>query len=128
MGETIFDSDRVRQHMRRVLSVGDKYYDCDEIRDYLREGGQLVDVRTPEEFAQGSLPGAINMPLQYLTLSCNSLSREKPVLIYCGTSKCSGIAKNVLDCVGFEKVINIGSYLQFRDCAQDAASLNSLPA
>lgn len=125
MNETIFASARVRQHLRRTLNVSDRFYGFDEIRELVSDGAQLVDVRTPAEFAEGALPGAVNMPLQYLTVSSNQLNRSKPVLLYCGSGKQGGTAKMVLDCIGFENVINIGSYLQFRDCAED---LHAVPA
>lgn len=125
MNETIFASARVRQHLRRTLNVSDRFFGFDEIRELVREGAQLVDVRTPAEFAEGALPGAVNMPLQYVTVSSSQLNRSKPVLLYCGSGKRSGTAKMVLDCIGFENVVNIGSYLQFRDSTQD---LQAVPA
>ena len=99
--------------------MNDRYYGFEEIREMIHEGAQLVDVRTPNEFAGGALPAAVNMPLQYVTVSSSSLKRDKPVLIYSGSGKRSATAKMVLDCIGFENVINIGSYLQYRDCLID---------
>ena len=103
--------------------MSDRYYGFEEISELIREGAQLVDVRTPDEFAGGALPGAVNMPLQYVTVSSASLKRDKPVLLYSGTGKRSATAKMVLDCIGFENVINIGSYLQFRDCPVDSEAV-----
>lgn len=117
MNQSTYESEQVRKRFREILKVENSFYKCEQVQDKLRAGAQLVDVRTPEEYSRGALAGAINLPLQYVTLGSNSLSRQKTVLLYCGSGKRSGIAKTVLDSIGFEDVINIGSYAQFKDCA-----------
>lgn len=52
-------------------------------RDPLPEGGVLLDVRTPEEFEQGSVPGAINIPLEELRERCTELPEGAPVRVFC---------------------------------------------
>ena len=53
----------------------------------------FVDARTPEEFAQGHIPGAVNIPAEALFSGLESalasLPREKRLLIYCGNLACS---------------------------------------
>ena len=43
----------------------------------------LLDVRTKEEFKLGSIPGAINIPVDELRLRYNDIPIDKPVYIYC---------------------------------------------
>lgn len=44
---------------------------------------QVVDVRTPYEFQQGALPGAINIPLRRLEATLPSLATDKPIIFVC---------------------------------------------
>ena len=44
----------------------------------------IVDVRSPEEFAQGHVEGAINIPLDALALRASELPRDAPVVTVCG--------------------------------------------
>lgn len=43
----------------------------------------ILDVRTPEEFAQGHLDGALNIPVDSLEARLNELPAHRPLLIYC---------------------------------------------
>jgi len=61
----------------------------------------ILDVRNPPEFAAGAIPGAVSLPLEELELRLNKLSKDKPVLIYCGTGARAEMAFNVLKKAGF---------------------------
>src|SRR5262249_42755311 len=43
----------------------------------------LVDVREPEEFVNGHVPGAINLPQADLATRLNEVPRDRPVLVIC---------------------------------------------
>ncbi len=91
-------------------------YNCRFIKETINEGGQLIDVRTPVEFNQSSLNGAVNMPVESFQYLMESIDKSKPVLLYCRTGARSGMVKNYLDQLGFEQVHNIGGISQFSDC------------
>ncbi|MFK3791841.1 ArsR/SmtB family transcription factor [Pseudomonas piscis] len=60
-----------------------------ELHQRLQEGGMtLLDVRSPEEFAQGHLPGAINIPLDELELRLAELPSEQELVAYCRGPYC----------------------------------------
>ena len=42
----------------------------------------LVDVRSPEEFAAGHMPGAINIPVTELEAHTEQLPKDQPVVVY----------------------------------------------
>jgi DMSO/TMAO reductase YedYZ molybdopterin-dependent catalytic subunit len=72
---------------------------------------QLVDVRTPAETAQGTLPGAQEIPLAILTKLPDALDRSAPVLVYSGCGYRSVVAGSVLQAVGFADVADLaGGY------------------
>jgi rhodanese-related sulfurtransferase len=63
---------------------------------------QLLDVRTPEEFAAGHLPGAVLIPHDALALRLDELDRGRPVVVYCRTGRRAAIAEDLLRQRGFE--------------------------
>ncbi|WP_339070156.1 metalloregulator ArsR/SmtB family transcription factor [Pseudomonas idahonensis] len=61
----------------------------EELRQRLQEGGMtLLDVRSPEEFAQGHLPGAINIPMADLEQRLAELSTDQELVAYCRGPYC----------------------------------------
>ncbi len=52
----------------------------------------IVDVRTPDEAANGTLPGAINIPIGDLEDKLDTLPRNRPVIFFCSTGGRSGEA------------------------------------
>jgi phage shock protein E len=91
-------------------------YNCDFLQQMLGEGGQLIDVRSPIEFNQGSIEGAVNMPIDSFAHLKDSIDNTKPVLLYCRTGARSGMVKNYLDQLGFDQVHNIGGINRFIGC------------
>ena len=70
----------------------------------------IVDVRTPEEFADGHYPGAINIPHETILDGLNQLgvSQETPVILYCRSGNRSGQAELALKSNGFSQAKNAG--------------------
>ena len=68
-------------------------------------GARVVDVRTPEEFASGHVPGAINIPYDQIARRASEIGPPSTqVLLYCRTGRRSGIAADALDRAGYKKV------------------------
>ncbi len=61
-----------------------------------RQGAQLVDVRTREEFSQGSLQGALNLPLLLLRIRMAELDRARPCIVFCDDGRRSATATFLL--------------------------------
>lgn len=68
----------------------------------LDAGTQLVDVRLPEEYAWGHLPGSANLPLRDLRERCNELDATRPVVAYCDAGGRSASATFLLRERGFK--------------------------
>ena len=73
-----------------------------------RQGAQLVDVRTKEEFRQGSLQGAINMPLLLLRMRMAELDRSRPCIVFCDDGRRSATATFLLAQKGFDAHLLLG--------------------
>ena len=65
------------------------------------EGAFILDVRTPVEFAGGSIPGAINIPLDDLRDSLGRLPRDREILVYCRVGLRGYIGARILTQHGF---------------------------
>ena len=70
----------------------------------------VIDVRTPEEFRQGHLEGALSVPLDTIKTRLAQLPKSKRILLYCRSGHRSIAAARQLRQAGFE-VINVKSGL-----------------
>lgn len=70
----------------------------------------IVDVRTPEEFADGHYPGAINIPHESILDGLNQLgvTTSTAVILYCRSGNRSGQAEQALREKGFTEARNAG--------------------
>lgn len=80
------------------------------LEDYrATSGAVLLDVRTAEEFAQGRIPGARNIPLQSLEAVDSAIdSKDTPLFVYCLSGARSRQAAGLLKSKGYTNVQNIG--------------------
>lgn len=79
---------------------------------------QLVDARTPKEFAQGDIEGAINIDVladDFTQQATQHLKKDAPIAIYCRSGKRSTMAAQKLCKAGFSgKIYNLtGGYLAY---------------
>ncbi|KAL7910451.1 hypothetical protein GGI35DRAFT_366952 [Trichoderma velutinum] len=72
---------------------------------------QVVDVRSPEEFATGHLPGAINLPIATLRNQASELDQSVPILVYCYVGYRGYLAYRILSQRGFS-VVNLDGGLK----------------
>ncbi len=90
-----------------------------EVLHIQRVGSPVVDVREPEEFADGHIPGAVNIPLGRLEIAVNSHPavveregetrslRERPVVLYCLSGGRSARAAAALRRLGFSNPVSL---------------------
>jgi len=79
------------------------------------QGALLLDVRTPEEFAERHLPGSLLIPHDEVehriseVLEAQEGDRTRPIVVFCRRGGRAQIAKDVLVANGFTEVTNLGS-------------------
>ena len=79
-----------------------------------REGAVLLDVRTPEEYAEGHVPGSVNVPLQSIDKVASALAdKTKTVFVYCRSGARSSQAVAFMKQMGYTEVHNIGGILDY---------------
>ena len=76
-------------------------------------GATLVDVRTPEEFADGHAEGARNIPVHEVASRAGEISRDHPVVVYCASGARSAQAAATLSRMGY-RVHDLGTLNAWR--------------
>ncbi|MGY4098841.1 FAD-dependent oxidoreductase [Nocardia sp. R16R-3T] len=92
-----------------------------EIDEVIAVGWQLVDVRSPEEYAAGSIPGAHNIPLDELRDRAAEIPAG-PVLVFCQVGQRGNSATRLLTQFGRDAVNLDGGYRTWRDATVDQTS------
>jgi phage shock protein E len=78
----------------------------------------VLDVRTPEEFAAGHIPGAVNIPHDQLPNRLAEIAgaKSKDVVVYCRSGRRSAIAQETLTSQGFKSVKHLeGDMLKWQE-------------
>jgi rhodanese-related sulfurtransferase len=99
-----------------ILSGQLKIFYWDELKS-IKSGDVLVDVRRPDEFDAGHIPGAVNIPVDDLRQRLRELDASQNIYIYCEAGLRGYLAQRILRQHGFENVLNLsGGYQLWRTC------------
>jgi rhodanese-related sulfurtransferase len=64
----------------------------------------VLDVRAPEEFVTGHVPGAVNIPYDQVAARLAEVPKDKDVVLYCRSGRRAGMAAEVLARNGYAKL------------------------
>src|SRR5436305_5621444 len=80
---------------------------ADELRS--NPGAVLLDVREPDEYEQGALPGALHIPRGNLESNIESrvLDKDAPIVVYCAGGTRSAFAADTLAQLGYTDVVSV---------------------
>ncbi len=81
-----------------------------DLQTIVNEGAFLVDVRTPDEFAEGHVKGSINIPLDTIPNQMAQFKSKQHIVVFCRSGGRSSQAKTLLEQNGFTNVINGGTW------------------
>jgi phage shock protein E len=79
------------------------------LKEKIEDGAILIDVRTPQEYADSRLKGTVNIPLDRLKTQLGQLKNKKHIVVFCRSGFRSSQAKALLEANGFTNVINAGT-------------------
>jgi len=83
-----------------------------DVRPLVEQGAYILDVREENEFANGHIKGAVNIPLSQLRQRMNEIPKDQPVYVHCRSAQRSYNAVMALSNSGFDNVWNVaGSFL-----------------
>lgn len=98
---TIHKQENVEVEMISVDDVKEIVDNLDE-----EENVVIIDVRTVQEYAEGHIAGAINLPLDII--SNIDVAKDKKVIVYCRSGRRSNLAAIELIGLGYENVYDMG--------------------
>ena len=85
-----------------------------ETKEMLKRGAGLLDVRTEDEYKNGSLKGSVNVPLYLLRLKAANLDPDRSYIVYCETGNRSSAATFLLSERGFDVYVLKGGIAAVR--------------
>lgn len=94
--------------------AGPVHKDPEQAKQLIAQGATVLDVRTAEEFTNGHLPQATNMPIQSFDVAAVDKlvggDKSKPIVTYCSKGGRAQKAKDQLEAAGYTHVVNGGGY------------------
>jgi molybdopterin/thiamine biosynthesis adenylyltransferase/rhodanese-related sulfurtransferase len=115
---------KAKSEIREVDTAG-----ADDLRRL--PGTILLDVREPDEYEQGALPGAIHIPRGHLESQIEGKvpNRDAPVVIYCAGGVRSAFAAKTLAELGYTDVVSVaGGFGRWKDEGREWAVPTQLNA
>jgi len=94
------------EQLKKIFGTGRRT----NLKQLVKNGAQIIDVRTSGEFNIGHIPGSVNIPLQDLSRNLSKIKKDMPVITCCASGMRSASAKNVLKAKGFAEVYNGGGW------------------
>ncbi len=95
-----------------LLNGDFKQINVDSVRELVESGAYIIDVREKDEYEEGHIKGALNIPLSEFRKRISEIPKDEPVYLHCRTGQRSYNAVMALRNLGYENVHNItGSFL-----------------
>jgi len=117
----------LRQIKSRIEEV-----DPAAVREQVGNGAVIVDVREPEEWSAGHIPGAVHVPKSYLESRIEGAvpDHEKHVVLYCASGNRSvWAARTLIDDLGYEHVESMtGGFTLWKDRGYEVETPRALTA
>ena len=117
--------------LRQIKSRIDEV-DPAAVREQVGNGAVIVDVREPEEWSAGHIPGAIHVPKSYLESRIEGAvpDRERHVVLYCASGNRSAwAARTLIEDLGYEHVESMtGGFTLWKDRGYEVNTPRTLTA
>ncbi len=84
----------------------------------IQRGAVVLDVREPDEYEQGALPGAVHIPRGHLESQIENrvLDRDSPIVVHCAGGTRSAFAAETLGQLGYTDVVSMaGGFNKWKD-------------
>ena len=97
----------IKNKWRRQM--GEQDITLDELKQFQNEGAIVIDVRSPQEYREGHIDGAISIPEYEIKKKIENivLDKDKNIVVYCSSGGRSKKAQKVLKKLGYQNVYNL---------------------
>ncbi|MEE9368201.1 MAG: rhodanese-like domain-containing protein [Pontiella sp.] len=87
------------------------------IKELIRNGALVIDVRSGGEFSGGQIKGAINIPHDQISalIVQHETDKSRCIIVYCLSGMRSSAAKKTLEKLGYTNVVNGGTFKQMQN-------------
>lgn len=92
-----------------MSDIGGDSIEADEAETLVYNGGIFVDVRSAEEFAEKSVEGSVNIPVDTIEEGLSAYSKDTVLIFYCSAGSRAEKALKTAKEMGFTNVYNLGS-------------------
>ena len=81
----------------------------EDLEEYIKSGATIIDVRSPQEYREGHIDGAINIPVYNIRKNVQNILKDKDELIvlYCSVGERSKMAQEKLKKLGYTNVYTV---------------------
>ena len=96
--------EKIQKNLKRISR--DNEINLKELYELERKGAVIIDVRSPQEYNEGHIDGAILIPEYEIDKKANEIldNKDEILVTYCSTGKRSKKAKEKLNKMGYKKV------------------------
>ena len=102
----VFDTQALAD--KYLSTLPENYYaitKVDDLKNLISGGSALVvDVHEPTEYAEGHIPGAVNIPLRTLAKNLDKIPADRPVVLTCASRLRASLATSSLQMLGYSNV------------------------
>lgn len=95
---------------RKLFGLGPKT----DYAQLVKDGAQIIDVRTKGEYQTGHVKGSVNIPLNELSSRLAKIKKDKAIITCCASGMRSASAKSILKSKGFTEVHNGGGWMSLQ--------------
>lgn len=97
----------IRKHFKRISKNSE--INIKELYEFERKGAIVIDVRSPQEYKEGHLNGAISLPEYEIKENVETILKNKKeiIIVYCSSGSRSKKAQKELIEMGYETVYNL---------------------
>ncbi len=92
--------------LRKLLGLGPKV----NHREWIKEGGVVIDVRSAAEFKSGHAKGSVNIPLDRIGDVAKKYKKDQKIILCCRSGMRAGNAKSQLKAQGYQYLVNVGAW------------------
>ena len=95
---------KIQKNLKRISRNNE--INLKELYELERKGAIIIDVRSPQEYNEGNIDGAILIPEYEIDKKANEIldNKDEILVTYCSTGKRSKKAKEKLNKMGYKKV------------------------
>ena len=92
--------------LKKMLGIGPSA----DFKALVKNGAQIIDVRTRGEYASGHIKGSINIPLNELSSNAKKIKKDTAIITCCASGMRSASAKGIIKQMGHTEVYNGGCW------------------